>query len=67
MNYHSELKSWGVYVDKGEECITNYTTQELSQVRGQWLIPVILATQEAEISRITIQIQPGKIVCEILS
>jgi hypothetical protein len=33
----------------------------------QWLTPVILATQQAEIKRITDQNQPGQIVCKILS
>jgi hypothetical protein len=33
----------------------------------QWLTPIILATQEAEISRIKVQSQPGQIVCETLS
>jgi hypothetical protein len=32
-----------------------------------WLTPVILAIQEAEIRRITVQIQPGRIVQQTLS
>jgi hypothetical protein len=30
-------------------------------------MPIILATQEAEINRIVVQSQPGQIVCETLS
>jgi hypothetical protein len=33
--------------------------------RCQWLMPIILATQEAEI-RITVQSQTGQIVCKTL-
>jgi hypothetical protein len=32
----------------------------------QWLPPIILATQEAEIRRIMVQSQPRQIVCETL-
>jgi hypothetical protein len=35
--------------------------------RCWWLTPVILATQEAEIRRISVGSQPGKIVLETLS
>jgi hypothetical protein len=34
---------------------------------SQWLTPVTLATQEAEIRRIVVQSQPGQIVHKILS
>jgi hypothetical protein len=41
--------------------------RNLSVVRHQWLTPVILATQEAEIRRTAAQNQHGQIVCGTLS
>jgi hypothetical protein len=35
--------------------------------RCQWLMPIILATWEAEIERITVQGQSRQIICEIPS
>jgi hypothetical protein len=36
----------------------------IESARHQWLTPVILATQEAEIKRITVQSQPRQIVLQ---
>jgi hypothetical protein len=41
--------------------------KSLRLARHQWLTPVILATQEAEIRRIMVRSQPGRIVGETLS
>jgi hypothetical protein len=39
-----------------------------SNTTGRWWhMPIILATQEAEIRRITVQSQPRQIICETLS
>jgi hypothetical protein len=35
--------------------------------RRQWLVPIILATQEAKIRRTVVQSQPGQIVGKTLS
>jgi hypothetical protein len=37
------------------------------KARCQWLLPVILATQKAEIRRIVVRSQPGQIVHQTLS
>jgi hypothetical protein len=37
------------------------------EARRQWLMPVILTTQEAEIKKIMVPSQPGQIVCKTLS
>jgi hypothetical protein len=34
----------------------------MNVARHQWLTPVILATQEAEIERVMVRSQPGQIV-----
>jgi hypothetical protein len=42
--------------------------QKFQAIAGcQWLIPVILVTQEAEIRRIVVESQPRQIVLETLS
>jgi hypothetical protein len=41
--------------------------KKIPGARYQWLTPVILATQEAKIRRITVGSQPRKIVGETLS
>jgi hypothetical protein len=38
-----------------------------SLARHRWLTPIILATQEAKIRRISVPSQPRQVVCETLS
>jgi hypothetical protein len=45
----------------------NNTLKSLRLARHQWLTPIILAIQEAEIRRIGVQHQLGQIVCKTLS
>jgi hypothetical protein len=44
------------------ECIRSASCRKACQELGWWLTPVILATQETEIRRITIGSQPGQTV-----
>jgi hypothetical protein len=48
---------------------TNNKTKHLKTNRVQclWLTPVTLPTQETETRRISVQSQPGQIICETLS
>jgi hypothetical protein len=41
--------------------------RSLALAGHQWLVPIILATQEAEIRRIVVRSQSQKIVCKTLS
>jgi hypothetical protein len=45
----------------------NRQTEKRRMAGHQWLTPVILASQEAEIRKIPVQSQPGQIVHKTLS
>jgi hypothetical protein len=45
----------------------NSSLKQSTRAGCQWLTPIILASQEAEIRRILVQGQPGQIVLETLS
>jgi hypothetical protein len=47
--------------------LRTYLEKTPSQAMCWWLMPVILASQEAEIKRIKVRGQPRQIVCETLS
>jgi hypothetical protein len=52
---------------KNEYNLMPQTVHLTKMARCPWLVPVILATQEAEIRRIVVWSQPGQMVHETLS
>jgi hypothetical protein len=62
----SHQAQWS-FVILGAKFLIGFLFKECHSTRRWWLMPVILATQEAEIRRIKVQSQPGQIVFETLS
>jgi hypothetical protein len=48
-------------------CIAKTEVKKPHTARCQWLTPIVLAIQEAEIRKITVRSQPGQTVRETLS
>jgi hypothetical protein len=59
-NLSADPKPVSVVIKKKKKTTKNKT-------RCRWLTPIILATQEAKIRRITVQSQSGQTVCKTLS
>jgi hypothetical protein len=71
-NIDSPPTAQGTADSKPSRMVKNHFYQENNRKKSptaghQWLTPVILVTQEAEVSRIKVQSQPGKLVIKILS
>jgi hypothetical protein len=63
---NESLKLFSKCVIKAEKEYANHPVND-NLSPAQWLMCVILATQEAEIRRIEVQSQPGQIILETLS
>jgi hypothetical protein len=56
----------GPLINPMEISLYHYSKRQLA-IRHMWFMPVIVAIQEAEIRRTTVQSQPRQIVLETLS
>jgi hypothetical protein len=59
-----EVNGWN---QRNDALITCMIIWKLQRARCQWLIPIILDTQEADIRRITVCSQPGQNVRDPIS